>query len=147
MLEFEIVEKGAVKLIGRTRTFKMENCYSEIPQFWDEHFKSEYSQHICGMFALSYDFEMDKTEYMIADQYNEELEKVEGLIVKELTAGTWAVFPCRGPLPHALQDVNTKIWNEWMPNQNEYEMAGNYSVEAYTEDMEYNEIWVPVIKK
>lgn len=62
------------------------------------------------------------------------------------------MFPCRGALPNALQSVNTKIWNEWLPSLSGYELAGNYNVEFYTppaakpEDT-YSEIWIPLKKK
>ena len=36
---------------------------------------------------------------------------------------TWAVFPCVGRMPDALQDVNTKIFTEWLPALKEYEFA------------------------
>lgn len=35
---------------------------------------------------------------------------------------TWAVFPCVGRMPDALQDVNTKIFTEWLPALKEYEL-------------------------
>ena len=61
------------------------------------------------------------------------------------------VFPVRGPLPDNLQNVNTKIWNEWLPNCKEYKLSGEYSIEMYTPPCEnpadnYTEIWVPVEK-
>ena len=63
---------------------------------------------------------------------------------------TWAVFPCHGALPKALQDVNTRIWNEWLPNCTEYSLGGNYDIEMYTAPTEdpaktYSEIWIPVV--
>ena len=66
-----------------------------------------------------------------------------------IPAGTWAVFPCRGPLPEVLQQVNTKIWSEWLPSCIAYKLAGNYNIELYTPPHEnpednYSEIWIPV---
>lgn len=47
--------------------------------------------------------------------------------------------------------MNTKIWSEWVPNSREYEVAGGYNIEMYTEGdtkaSDYiSEIWVPVRK-
>lgn len=61
------------------------------------------------------------------------------------------MFPCRGALPKALQDVNTQIWSEWLPNCCDYKLGGNYDIEMYTKPAEdpkdnYCEIWVPVVK-
>jgi len=78
-------------------------------------------------------------------------------VVKTIPAFTWAVFPCRGALPHSLQDVNTKIFSEWLPALQEYEFAAGYCVEMYDapdkypngtqDDNYYTEIWLPVKKK
>ena len=61
-------------------------------------------------------------------------------------------FPCIGAMPKALQDVNGKIWSEWLPNCKEYELDGNLNIEMYTAgDINspeyYSEIWIPVKKK
>lgn len=55
------------------------------------------------------------------------------------------------PAPKALRDVNTRIWNEWLPNCTEYRPGGNYDIEMYTAPTEdpaktYSEIWIPVVK-
>lgn len=57
-------------------------------------------------------------------------------------------------MPDALQDVNTKIFTEWLPALKEYEFAAGYCVEMYddqtkypkgTQDEKYYcEIWIPV---
>ncbi len=151
MLEFKIVDKEAMKLIGASRKFELETAYIEIPRFWEEFWGLEVSKHIEPWYALSYDFEESRIKYMIADNYSDDKAGIEGLVVKELPAGTWAVFSCRGPLPKAIQDVNTKIWNNWFPSQKEYEMGADYSIEFYDEMSEnqednYAEIWVPVRK-
>lgn len=47
----------------------------------------------------------------------------DGFLWQEIKSiyGTWAVFPCRGAMPNALQNVNTKIFSEWLPALNDYE--------------------------
>ena len=84
-------------------------------------------------------------DYFIADPYMPFKEIPEGCKTITLPAGTWAVFPCKGEHPKALQDVNTKIWSEWLPNCKDYKLAGNYNLEIYL-DPKYSEIWVPVEK-
>ncbi len=151
MLEYKIVEKEAMKLVGVSKKFELETAYMEIPKFWDEFFAMECSKSISPWFGLSFDFEESRINYMIADYCSDEKENIEGIEIKELPAGTWAVFPCKGPMPTALQEVNTKVWNEWFPNQKEYAMAADYSIEFYDEmsgnpEDNYTEIWVPVRK-
>lgn len=93
----------------------------------------------------------DEFYYYIADDYAPQQDIPKGYEIKVIPAGTWAVFPCRGALPKALQDVNTKIWNEWLPSCKAYKLAGDYDIEMYTEstgnpDEDYSEIWIPVQK-
>lgn len=151
MMEYKIVEKSAFTVMGRSGRFNSETSYTEIPLFWDEHYKNGGGEYIRGMFGVCIDCDGKDFEYLIADNYNPCLEIPDNCVTREIPAGTWAVFPCRGALPKALQDVNTKIWNEWLPNCGEYTLSGNYNIEMYTppaEDPEetYSEIWIPVKK-
>ena len=88
---------------------------------------------------------------MIADNYLPWNEIPDGYETRVIPAGTWAVFPCRGALPKSLQDVNTRIWSEWLPSCRDYKLSGNYNIEMYTPPVEnmdeyYCEIWIPVEK-
>ena len=103
------------------------------------------------MYGLCINHSETDFEYVICDNYDPCKEVPEGYVTRTLPAGTWAVFPVRGPLPDNLQNVNTKIWNEWLPNCKEYKLSGEYSIEMYTPPCEnpadnYTEIWVPVEK-
>ena len=149
MTEYRIVEKAEFTVMGRSRSFSADTSYQEIPKFWEEHMTSGESRKVCGMFGVCIDGDGKNFDYLIADVYNPMKEVPEGYVTRAIPAGTWAVFPCK---LKTLQDVNTKIWNEWLPNCKEYKLGGNYNVEAYfgpavgkPEDM-YCEIWVPVEK-
>lgn len=151
MLEYKIVSKAAFTVMGKLRNFSFNNSYKEIPEFWDEHMKSEDSKIVCGMYGVCYDGDENGFEYLIADNYIPWNEIPDGYITKTVPEGMWAIFPCRGALPQALQEVNTKIWNEWLPNCKEYKLAGNYTIEMYTplcedENNNYSEIWIPIEK-
>lgn len=56
-------------------------------------------------------------------------------------------------MPGTLQSVNTKIFNEWLPGNEEYEIAMGaniewYSAEGNTSDADYESaIWLPVKRK
>ena len=62
-----------------------------------------------------------------------------------------------GYIRNALQDVNTKIFTEWLPTISEYEFAAGYCVEMYDDPQKYAkgtmdenyycEIWIPVKRK
>ena len=51
-----------------------------------------------------------------------------------------------------LQDTNTAIWKEWLPANEEYELAGKYNLEWYSPEGMPGpdrkcQIWIPVIKR
>lgn len=152
MTEYKIVKKEAFTLIGMAQSFNSDSSYEEIPKFWQEHYRSDNSQKIMGMFGLCMDGDGKNFNYLIADCYSPSADIPQGCTAKTIPAGTWAVFPCRGALPKSLQTVNTAIWSEWLPNCKEYKLAGNYNIEAYfmptSENPEdtYSEIWVPIEK-
>lgn len=149
MLEYRIVEKSQFTVMGKSRRFNTESSYADIPKFWQEHMDSSESRVVCGMYGICMDLNGNEFDYFIADNYIPGNEIPEGYVTKVIPAGTWAIFPCHGPLPDALQNTNTKIWSEWMPSCKAYKLAGNYNIEMYTPPCEnpecnYNEIWIPV---
>lgn len=150
-MEYRIVEKASFTVVGVSRSFNSDTSYREIPKFWQEHMTSGGNRKICGQFGICLDGDGKNFDYLIADIYKPWEEVPEGCITRVIPEGTWAVFPCRGALPKALQDVNTQIWSEWLPNCRDYKLGGNYDIEMYTKPAEdpkdnYCEIWVPVVK-
>lgn len=146
MLEYKIMEKEQFTVMGVSRKFNTETYYQEIPEFWQEHMNSDNRKIVCGTYGICIDSDGQSFDYLIADNYSPESKVPEGLETRVIPAGTWAVFPCYGALPKSLQDVNTKVWSEWLPSCKAYNLAGNYSIEMYTEDMNYSEIWIPIEK-
>ena len=150
-MEYRIVEKASFTVVGVSRSFNSDTSYREIPKFWQEHITSGGNRKICGQFGICLDGDGKNFDYLIADIYKPWEEVPEGCITRVIPEGTWAVFPCRGALPKALQDVNTQIWSEWLPNCRDYKLGGNYDIEMYTKPADdpkdnYCEIWVPVVK-
>jgi len=146
-MNYKIEKKEAFTVIGRVKQVDSDTSYKEIPMFWDDHFKNGSAEYVCGMFGICYDHKYDSTlfNYMIADTYNGNTEIPAGFETKEIPAKTWVVFPT---VLSDVQNVNTKIWTEWIPNCREYEMDGDFNIEMYTGDDEGNcEIWFPVRKK
>ncbi len=158
IMDYKIEKKDAFKVLGNRRTFDYETAKTVVPKFWQEHFASGKGKTVCGEFGINIDLKMghDSFEYLIADRYSGG-EVPEGFEVREIPSFMWAVFPCRGPMPTALQDVNTKIFTEWLPSLSEYEFAAGYCVEMYDDPTKYPkgtadgnyycEIWIPVKKK
>lgn len=150
MLEYRIAEKPQFTVMGLSRHFHSDTSYEEIPKWWQEVMSSE-KPPVCGIFGICMDEQDKDFEYLIADNYIPWNEIPEGCVTKVIPASTWAVFPCRGPLPQTLQDVNTRMWTQWLPNCKNYRLAANMNIEVYgppTEKPEdyYCEIWLPVEK-
>lgn len=81
----------------------------------------------------------------------------DGFTTRTIPAHTWAVFPCTGRMPQALQGLNQQIFSQWLPTNPDYKIAAGINVELYsdaskfengTQDQDcYCEIWLPVEKK
>lgn len=157
-MEYRIEEKKAFKVMGISKDFSYENANAEIPQFWNESFIQAEKRLVLGMYGVCFDEEMagNKFKYMIADDYDAEKFNQNKLDVHEIKAHTWAVFPCRGAMPLPLQEVNRRIFSEWLPASS-YEIAEGYNIEYYSnpadfkmgmQDPEYyTEVWIPVKEK
>ena len=159
LMDYKIEKKEAFTVIANAKIFSYEGAKNTVPQFWKEHFQLEKGKTVMGMYGINIDEDMghDTFEYLIADPYNPVMEVPEGFITKIIPEFTWAVFPCKGAMPDALQDVNVKIFSEWLPALKEYEFAAGYCVEYYDDPTKYAkgtmdadyycEIWIPVKKK
>lgn len=157
-MESKIVKKPEFTVVGCSKIIKNEEGYTECPKFWDEHFQKGNGKYISGMYGICFDGRTEGSfKYMIADDYvpsKEIPEEFEKLVIPE---NTWVVFPCKGPMPQALQEVTTKIFTEWLPGNNDFDLADMFSIEYYSDPKEfpkgtqdenyYSEIWMPVKSK
>lgn len=169
-MDYVVEKMESFQVIGFEREFSFDSSYQEIPKFWDEFCekymkplfaqeepKNEEEQVIrdccIGAYGICIDDveEEGKFRYLIAGTYKG--GKVpEGMKVFELPEMKWAKFMCTGPMPGALQSVNTKIFQEWLPNNPEYEIAMGVNIEWYfqgdTSAPDYKSaIWIPVKEK
>lgn len=159
LMDYRIEKKEAFTVIANAKVFPYEGAKEIVPQFWQEHFQTGKGKVVMGEYGVNIDESMgnDTFEYLIADSYTEGKEVPEGFVTRTIPELTWAVFPCVGAMPDVLQDVNTKIFTEWLPALKEYEFAAGYCVEMYddpkkypngTQDEKYYcEIWIPVKQK
>ncbi|MCM1460590.1 MAG: GyrI-like domain-containing protein [Bacteroides sp.] len=129
-----------------------------MPKYWDAVVLQAKERPVMGMYGVCFDEEMagNQFRYMVADDFIAGQAEEKGLEVYDIPAHTWAVFPCRGAMPLPLQEVNRKIFSEWLPASS-YEIAEGYNIEYYSnpadykngmQDPEYySEVWIPVKKK
>jgi len=170
-MEYKITPMFPFKVIGFQKVFDNETAYDEIPKFWDEICEkyaagvyagnapaNPYEQALMDNCIGEYGVCIDdigggKFRYLVAGKYTGG-DVPAGMTVYEFPRSDWAVFDCIGPIPDALQTVNTRIFREWLPGNPDYELYGNASVEWYDcvngekSDPDYHSaIWVPVRKK
>ncbi len=170
-MDYTVEKMDSFRLIGFEREFSFESSYQEIPLFWSEIFEKyekpilagkqpetaierAMCENMVGEFGLCVDDLPDtgNFRYFIAGVYRGG-EVPEGMSVYEIPEAHWAKFRCIGPMPGSLQSVNTQIFKEWLPENNEYEIALQlniewYSAEGKTTDADYESaVWIPVKKR
>lgn len=159
IMDYRIIEKEAFTVMGASKVFRYDTAKTEIPKFWAEHYQTGKGEVVCGMYGICMDesLDSDEFEYLIADNYNPSIEVPDGYVTKIIPKHSWAVFACKGAMPKALQDVNQKIFSEWLPNCKDYDIAEGYNIELYTnvadypkgnqDENYYSESWIPVRRK
>ena len=170
-MDFKVTPMFPFKVIGFQREFSYESAYREIPLYWDEicekyaanvyagnapanPYEQALVDNCIGEFGVCIDdIPGGKFRYLVAGKYTGG-PVPEGMAVYEFPRGEWAVFNCVGPIPEALQTLNTRIFREWLPGNPDYELCGNATVEWYdcvngekTDPDYHSAIWVPVKHK
>ena len=75
----------------------------------------------------------------------------EGMEERVVDAATYAVFDCTGPLPEAIQDLQHRIFAEWLPSSG-YEWAPKADIERYLganlhADNYHSQVWLPIERR
>lgn len=167
-MDFIVEKMSGFKVIGYEYIMSSETSYTDIPKLWDE-FVNKFgvmisggtpvtaeekavSENCIGLFGICIDDAgANKFRYLIAGTYKGG-DVPEGMTVYELPDAEWAKFKCVGPMPGALQSVNTRIFREWLPGNPDYEIAFGTNIEWYskgdTSASDYvSSIWIPVKHK
>lgn len=154
-MEYRVEEKPAFRVMGVSKMFSYETANADVPQYWDEIHVQAAVKPVEGMYGICFDEEMggNRFRYMIADDLEEGEAGEKNLETYEVPRHTWAIFPCRGAMPLSIQEVNRRIFSEWLPAGN-YEIAEGYNIEYYSDSAEfkdgtqdpdyYAEVWIPV---
>ena len=156
-MDVRFEQMDAFKIVGKCKEFSTDTGYQEIPKFWQEWCKNceqeekDSGSDTCGKYGVCVQTEGKKFDYYIAGDYKGEPTGGEYKVV-EIPSYNWAKFRCVGPTPGAIQTVNTRIFNEWLPGNEKYEIAGSVNIEMYsmgdTSAADYvSEIWIPVKEK
>ena len=154
-MEYRVEEKPEFRVMGVSKIFSYETANADIPQYLDEIHVQAAVKPVEGMYGICFDEEMggNRFRYMIEDDLEEGKAGEKNLETYEVPRHTWAIFPCRGAMPLSLQEVNRRIFSEWLPASN-YEIAEGYNIEYYSDSAEfkdgtqdpdyYAEVWIPV---
>ncbi len=151
-MDVRIEKKEEFQLVGVSRRFQNETGYRDIPAWWDElneKAKTDPAIRSLGQIAVCMDDNGNQDfAYWVTRPYTGG-EVLEGQAVLTVAPHTWAVFTCTGPLPGAMQTVNTQIFATWLPESEQWELEESLTVENYLPgDMsapDYkSEIWLPV---
>ncbi|MBP3708140.1 MAG: AraC family transcriptional regulator [Clostridia bacterium] len=158
-MEYKVVEKEAFRVVGLKDSFKYETANQEIPKIWKKFFMKNVFSKIKPKYAVNIDTNMgyDVFDYVIGDDYNSELKVPKGFEIIEIPKFTWVVFSCIGSASVRMRETNERIFKEWLPNSNDYEIAAGYNIEMYSnpkdykkgidDEKYYSEIWIPIKKK
>lgn len=168
-VDYIVEKKGSFRLLGFKREIPMDRGYELCPKFWDE-IKEKYfiplwngkrpetdieraiKECAIGLFGVCIEGEADPGTFTyLAAGYYDGRPVPEGMDVVEIPAATWVMFRASGPLPGSLQTLNTQIFQEWLPGNQQYELAFPINLEVYSDkemgpDYE-SAIWLPVTEK
>ena len=162
IMDYRIEEKAAFDILARVEThcIDSERQLNTIPDFWS---RSRADGTIDSLLAHSIEDRIygvcygnsyagnNCFEYGIAARCAADAVAPDGLCRRSIPARTWAVFPCTGPMPGAIQQLWHHICAEFFPSS-AYAPTCEMDIEVYSPgDMtapDYrSEIRVPVKRK
>lgn len=150
-LDVTLTRLPSFQVVGFAYDVPLDRGYETVPGLWDK-WNRQYPNATgpVGEFGICVEEEpgADTFRYLIAGRYGGG-PVPEGMTVYAVPAMEWAQFRCQGPMPGALQAVNTKIFREWLPGNREYAIAAGVNIEWYSRGdmtaMNYeSQIWIPV---
>lgn len=150
IMDYCVENIGELIFIGKEKRFRYDSAFTQIPVFWDEYYKQGLGEVSPGYLGICLDEEnSNEFSYFIARFCEQDEQPPEGFVKKSIPAYTWAKFRATGKIPEAIQSVNRRIYTEWLPNNQDYEIAAGMNIEMYTEgDMDsddyVSEIWLPI---
>lgn len=157
-MNYRIEEREAFRIVGVKAHFDMslEESFAQVPQFWAQTMQSGMAAAVCalpakepcGLLGVSTCMNGRDFDYYIAMATDAPVP--EGMAEYTVPACTWAMFECVGPMPQAIQQLQTRIVSEWLPASG-YEYADAPDIEVYpqgdTQSPDYRcEVWLPVRK-
>ena len=153
-LDYRIEAKGPLRIAGIYTPLEkdMEKNFQIVPAFWQKTVADNILPKLLGIMEMPAVLgisacQEEEWKYWIGVCTSKEVEPP--LEILELPAATWAIFPGTGAMPKACQELEKRIFTEWLPTSG-YTYGKGADIEVY-----YNtdptdsvfEIWIPVVKK
>ena len=153
-LDYRMEAKGPLRIAGIYTPLEkdMEKNFQTVPAFWQKAAADNILPKLTSIMEMPAVLgisacQEEEWKYWIGVCTSKEAEAP--LEILELPAATWAIFSGTGPMPKACQELEKRIFTEWLPNSG-YEYGKGADIEVY-----YNadpadsvfEIWIPVVKK
>lgn len=149
----------AFRLIGKRIVVSAMDAAALIPKFWSDcqndgsfYQLSQYDQgNPKGMFGRFHDAEDEGKQIMYTISVMSDQVLPTGYEESVIPAGTWAIFDCLGPVPHAIQNGWWFLHEEWVVQypfvhadcpELEWFSRGNVYDDAYL-----SQIWIPIIEE
>lgn len=157
-MEYQLIDKEAFHVTGLGLKIEqnMEVAQKRIPEFWNEVAASGELQKllpimdqsnpgVLGVSLMTSEIQ-DTWEYVIGVVSE---EQAEGFEQYEIPAAKWAIFSGTGPMPGAIQELQTQVFQEWLPTSGfEYDELPDIELylDANPENAQF-QVWLPVRAK
>ncbi|TCZ79487.1 AraC family transcriptional regulator [Paenibacillus albiflavus] len=154
-IEYRIVQKEAFTVVGKSAEINCGNEGRTRQWFWGESLADGTLSNLSALgtdtplLGMTLNFDEEFT-YMIGREAGPD-SLMDGLVLYTIPTSTWAVFPCDGSIPDAIQNGFRKIYQMWFP-ATDFEHAGLPEIEVYlpgnSQAEDYRcEAWVPIVRK
>jgi AraC family transcriptional regulator len=161
-MEYKIKEQGDFRVVGHLAEgdWALEDAGEKASEFWA--FLNENGGKMIhdvlslmdgsepnGLLGVSFCESGSFSGYLVGVATNAPCpEDMEERIVP---AATYAVFDCTGPMPDAMQNLQHRIFAEWLPSSG-YEWAPKSDLEVYfgprmTAEDYKSQVWIPIEKR
>lgn len=164
IMDYRIEHRDAFQVLARKKRFAVgeSDVGSLLSGFWSDCTQDGSISALCAaigpedpfggaLLGICFDDpQAGDFDYAIGAAYQGG-EVPRGLSLETIPAFTWAVFPCKGAMPAAFENLYRRIYTEFFPTS-EYQLAGGACLEAYPSDDVTSEdyaceIWLSVEKK
>lgn len=162
LMDYRIEKTGPVRMAVKQERFpRGEINHPQIKAFWERCREDGTMEALCGalkpepfgkaVLGISFDRpDQGDFDYAVGVACGEG-PVPDGLSQMELAGGTWAAFPCAGPMPDAFQTLWKRIYTEFF-STSEYQPSGGMGLEVYPGDdigsADYTcEIWISVERR